>query len=136
LGVEHISILRTVNNLGNLYADQGKLDEAEEMYMRALKGKEALDVESTSILAIINNLGLLYTAQTSESSFQSENAINRKLKIFNKFIKFAYEWDAKSLNIFGFMDRILPWISDKLKTQIAFQQEINFQDGKWIYLNI
>jgi tetratricopeptide (TPR) repeat protein len=29
---EHISILYTVNNLGNLYADQGKIDEAEKMY--------------------------------------------------------------------------------------------------------
>jgi hypothetical protein len=39
----------SVNNLCNLYADQGKLGEAEEMYMRALKGYEkALGVEHTS----------------------------------------------------------------------------------------
>jgi Tfp pilus assembly protein PilF len=30
--------LATVNNLGILYADQGKLDEAEKMYQRALEG--------------------------------------------------------------------------------------------------
>ena len=39
LGSEHTSTLETVNNLGNLYADQGKLREAEDMYARALVGK-------------------------------------------------------------------------------------------------
>ncbi|KAF9695227.1 hypothetical protein EKO04_006697 [Ascochyta lentis] len=38
LGPDHTSTLDTVNNLGNLYAGQGKLDEAEAMYERALKG--------------------------------------------------------------------------------------------------
>jgi Tfp pilus assembly protein PilF len=32
--------LDTVNNLGNLHANQGKLGEAEQMYQRALRGKE------------------------------------------------------------------------------------------------
>ncbi|OXV05922.1 hypothetical protein Egran_06309 [Elaphomyces granulatus] len=40
LGPDHTSTLETVNNLGILYADQGKLDEAEEMYQRALQGYE------------------------------------------------------------------------------------------------
>ena len=40
LGLEHISSLATVNNLGLLYADQGKMEEAEEMYHWALKGVE------------------------------------------------------------------------------------------------
>jgi hypothetical protein len=31
-GPEHTSTLDTVNDLGLLYADQGKMDEAEEMY--------------------------------------------------------------------------------------------------------
>ncbi|SLM37995.1 kinesin light chain 1, partial [Lasallia pustulata] len=39
-GPEHTSTLRTVNNLGRLYADQGKMAEAEAMYRRALEGKE------------------------------------------------------------------------------------------------
>ncbi len=37
MGVEHTLTLDTVNNLGLLCRDQGKLDEAEEMYLRALK---------------------------------------------------------------------------------------------------
>ncbi|KAF2735262.1 hypothetical protein EJ04DRAFT_395228, partial [Polyplosphaeria fusca] len=58
----------TVNNLGNLYADQGKLVEAEKMYQRALQGYEktlGLDI-ATSYVPTLNtayNLGLLYTRQ-------------------------------------------------------------------------
>ncbi len=49
LGPEHTSTLDTVNNLGNLYTNQGKLAEAEKMYQRALEGKEkALGPEYTS----------------------------------------------------------------------------------------
>ena len=36
LGPKHTLTLTTVNNLGLLYADQGKLGEVEKMYMRAL----------------------------------------------------------------------------------------------------
>ena len=39
-GLEHTSTLVAVNNLGLLYADQGKVAEAEEMYVRALRGYE------------------------------------------------------------------------------------------------
>jgi hypothetical protein len=31
-GPEHISTLDTVNNLGNLYRNQDKMDETEKMY--------------------------------------------------------------------------------------------------------
>jgi len=41
-GPEHTSTLDTVNNLGALSSDQGRLKEAEEMYQRALKGYEKL----------------------------------------------------------------------------------------------
>lgn len=33
-GQEHTSTLRTVHNLGNLYANRGKLNEAEQMCER------------------------------------------------------------------------------------------------------
>jgi hypothetical protein len=36
LGPDHISILSTVNNLGILYLNQGKLAKAEKMCIRAL----------------------------------------------------------------------------------------------------
>jgi tetratricopeptide (TPR) repeat protein len=59
-----IPMLNTINSLGNLYIKQGKLAEAEEMYLRALKGYEkALGPEHTSTLLIVNNLGGLYSDQ-------------------------------------------------------------------------
>ena len=59
-GPDHTSTLDTVNNLGNLYKNQGKLVEAEEMYRRALAGKEkAWGPDHTSTLRTINNLRLL-----------------------------------------------------------------------------
>jgi tetratricopeptide (TPR) repeat protein len=52
------------HRLGLLYANQGKLVEAEQMYQRALQGKEkALGPEHTSTLDTVNNLGLLYADQ-------------------------------------------------------------------------
>jgi hypothetical protein len=61
LGPKHTLILIIVNNLGLLYADQGKLAEAKKMYIRALQGKrEALRLKHTLILRTVNNLGLLY----------------------------------------------------------------------------
>jgi hypothetical protein len=50
LSAEHTSTLSTINNLGVIYRDQGKLGEAE-MYQRALEGYEkALGAEHTSTL--------------------------------------------------------------------------------------
>ncbi len=61
LSLEHISTLETVNNLGLLYIDQGKLGKVEKMYKYTLQGKEkALSLEYTSTLLIVNNLGILY----------------------------------------------------------------------------
>ncbi|KAK4097173.1 hypothetical protein N658DRAFT_561942 [Parathielavia hyrcaniae] len=75
LGRDHTSTLDTVNNLGVLYADQGRLAEAESMYQRALEGKEkALGRDHTSTLDTVNNLGLLYKDQgrltEAESMYQ------------------------------------------------------------------
>ncbi|KAF2473124.1 uncharacterized protein BDR25DRAFT_218886, partial [Lindgomyces ingoldianus] len=61
LGVEHTPTLGTVNNLGNLYNSQGKLDDAKKMYVWALEGyEEALGAEHTSTLNTVSNLGNLY----------------------------------------------------------------------------
>jgi tetratricopeptide (TPR) repeat protein len=56
--------LQTVNNLGILYQHQGKLVEAEQMYERAMRGKEeALGLHHMSTLTTVNNLGALYYSQ-------------------------------------------------------------------------
>jgi tetratricopeptide (TPR) repeat protein len=65
-GPDHTSTLRTIGNLDTLYADQGKLDEAEKMYQRALQGYEkVLGLENVTryrpALNTIWNLGGLFT---------------------------------------------------------------------------
>src|ERR1700684_4500321 len=53
-----------LDNLGILYADQGKLDEAEKMYQRALQGYEkAWGPDHTLTLDTVYNLGPLYKSQ-------------------------------------------------------------------------
>ena len=70
-GEERETVLDAVHLLGDLFADQGRLDEAERMYERALQGyEEALGVGHTSTLQTVNNLGNLY-AQTCQQSSQA-----------------------------------------------------------------
>ncbi|ORY15006.1 Tetratricopeptide repeat-domain-containing protein [Clohesyomyces aquaticus] len=53
-----------LHQIGNLYANQGKLANAEAMYSRALQGyEEALGPKHTLTLVTVNNLGLLYANQ-------------------------------------------------------------------------
>jgi tetratricopeptide (TPR) repeat protein len=64
LGADHTSTLDTVNNLGLLYAVQGRLAEAEQMYERALAGYEKASLSHTiTALNTIRNLGVLYYDQ-------------------------------------------------------------------------
>jgi len=64
LGAEHRSTLHTVNNLGNLYADQGKLAEAEQMYERALRGCEKpFGVRHTALPKLFDSLKFLHNDQ-------------------------------------------------------------------------
>jgi tetratricopeptide (TPR) repeat protein len=61
LSPDHISTLRTVNNLGILYWRLGRHDESEKMFQRALQGREkALGPDHASTLETVGNLGNLY----------------------------------------------------------------------------
>jgi tetratricopeptide (TPR) repeat protein len=64
LGLNHTSTLEIFNNLGNIYADQGKLDKAEQIYEKVLQGyKEVFGLNHASTLNTFNNLGTLYAEQ-------------------------------------------------------------------------
>jgi Tfp pilus assembly protein PilF len=59
-----IAVLKAFDGLGRLYSSHGKLKEAEEMYQRAVVGKEkALGRDHTSTLNTVHNLGNLYSDQ-------------------------------------------------------------------------
>ena len=56
---DHKSTLDTINNLGRLYHNQGKLVGAEQMYVRALAGNQtALGPDHTSTLDAVHNVGV------------------------------------------------------------------------------
>jgi tetratricopeptide (TPR) repeat protein len=70
-----------IHGLGQLYANQGKLIEAEQMYDRALQGKEeALGHNHTSTLRTVGNLGILYKNQgkLAEAEQMYERALRGK----------------------------------------------------------
>ena len=61
------------HQLGVLYSDQGKMKEAEDMYLRALAGKEkAWGLEYKQALDTKYNLGLLY-----KEGFMFANAVQQ-----------------------------------------------------------
>ncbi|SLM38656.1 nb-arc and tpr domain protein, partial [Lasallia pustulata] len=88
-GPEHPLTLRTVDNLGNVYADQGKMAEAEAMYRRALEGYEkAWGPEHTSTLRTVHNLGSLYKDQgkmaEAEAMYRRARALEGKEKAWRR----------------------------------------------------
>ncbi|KAK3340806.1 hypothetical protein B0H65DRAFT_529695 [Neurospora tetraspora] len=81
--IEDITIGHATYSLGNLYSDQGRLEEAETMYQRALEGYEkALGPDHTSTLDTVNNLGLLYKTQgrLKEAETMYQRALEGKEK--------------------------------------------------------
>jgi tetratricopeptide (TPR) repeat protein len=71
------------SQLASVFIDQGKLVEAEQMYQRALKGKEkALGLNHTSTLLTVGNLGNLYKDQGK--LVEAEQIYQRALQGFKK----------------------------------------------------
>ncbi len=70
------NIYHAIHGLGYLYANQGKMQEAEAMYRRALEGYEkAWGPEHTSTLDAVNNLGLL---NSDQGKMQEAEAMYRR----------------------------------------------------------
>ncbi|KAK5704854.1 hypothetical protein LTR97_001963 [Elasticomyces elasticus] len=67
LGEDHASTLKILNNIGVLYAEQGRIKEAEEMYWRALGGNSEARVlrytPTGTTVTTLDNLGRLYVEQ-------------------------------------------------------------------------
>ena len=63
-GPDHPDTLRSMNNLANLYKNQGRYDEAEPLYLEALETSKARARGPTTraTLNSMNNLGDLYVA--------------------------------------------------------------------------
>ena len=131
LGPEHISTLDTVNSLGLLYKEQGKLAEAEEMHQWVLQRQEnALGPMYISTLNTVNNLGFVYMQQgkltEAEQMFQRvlrapEKALDR-MKGDNQFMK-CHRAAVLRLSI------IPPTASRALLTEVPTIQEVYHLQG-------
>lgn len=80
-------VIDSLNMLGSLYTDQGKLPEAEAMYKRALEGREkAHRRDHTSTLDTVNNLGHLYAGQgkLQEAKAMCKRALEGKEKVLGR----------------------------------------------------
>ena len=64
LGERHPNVLKSLNNLGNLYSDRGDYARAEQMYERALRlHEQVLGDGHPAVAASLNNLAILYSDQ-------------------------------------------------------------------------
>ncbi|EED19577.1 Pfs, NB-ARC and TPR domain protein [Talaromyces stipitatus ATCC 10500] len=98
------------NNLGNLYGDQGKLKEAEEMHTRALAGREkALGPDHTSTLDSVHSLGILY--QNQDKLKEAKEMYTRALAGYEKELGPDHTSTLLVVNNLG----ILYWNQGKLK---------------------
>ena len=89
--------LSAVHNLGLLYKDRGKLDEAEKMYVRSLEGREkVLGADHTSTLHTVNDLGLLYKDQGKLD--KAEKMYDRALEGREKVLGAEHIWTLDTVN--------------------------------------
>ncbi|KAF3385173.1 Nephrocystin-3 [Penicillium rolfsii] len=81
----NIAIWEAFHGVGRLYSDQGRPREAEEMYQRALVGKEkAFGPDHMSTLTTVGNIGNLYSDQSRlrEAEEMYQRALVGKEKAF------------------------------------------------------
>lgn len=99
-------MLDEVDALGALYADQGKMKEAEVMYWRALQRKElTLGPEHTSTLDTVNALVALYADQGKMK--EAEAMYSDRLHLMSQmFIKAVREGNEKIVGLLLKLTRI------------------------------
>jgi tetratricopeptide (TPR) repeat protein len=95
-------VLGAIHNLGLLYADQGKLVEAEVMYTWALQRKEEiLGPMNISTLDTVNNLGLLYWNQSKLA--EAEAMYTRALQGYQKTLGPEHTWTLQTVHNLGIL---------------------------------
>ncbi|EKG09240.1 Tetratricopeptide TPR-1 [Macrophomina phaseolina MS6] len=98
----HDGIAWALHHLGDLYSNQGKLAEAEEMYERALDGyQKAFGPDHTATLTTTNNLGLLYFDQGKVA--QAEEMYERALSGYEKALGPDHMSTLTTANILGLL---------------------------------
>jgi tetratricopeptide (TPR) repeat protein len=97
LGESNPDVAISLNNLGLLYADQGRLDEAKSHYEQALLIQKSLFGETNlDIATTLNNLALLFYSQ--HNLLEAEKSLEATLKIRQKLLGKNHPDVAGSLN--------------------------------------
>jgi tetratricopeptide (TPR) repeat protein len=112
-----------VNNLGLLYANQGKLVEAQQMYQRALQGYEkALGPEHMSTLTTVSNLGLVFKKQCYAAAKLSGR--NIVLAYIKQLAGLCLRFPHSRLTLFDCVGRAFLWVGDNRKSAAVFAHQL------------
>jgi CHAT domain-containing protein len=97
LGPDHPNVATSLNNLAELYRQQGRDEDAEPLYKRSLAiREEALGPDHPDVATSLNNLAVLYAAQGRYAD--AEPLLKRSLAIFEKALGPEHPDVAQSLN--------------------------------------
>jgi len=123
LGPDHTSTLNTVNNLGTLYADQGKLDEAKQMYLRSLVSfRRILRDEISPSKATIHGFATALCRSIRIDSVNDSIARSELLELSNHIKK----WRQGNTAIVNWLAKALIGVKDDQNAQLAFRYSIRY----------
>ena len=80
LGVDHLDVGTTWNNVGRIYFQQGRYDEAMEAYYEALRVRRLCQGDSVDVAATLFNIGQVYHQQGDR---------DRALQLYQEFLRLA-----------------------------------------------
>jgi tetratricopeptide (TPR) repeat protein len=99
-GEDHPEVAASLTNLAELYREQGRHDEAEPLYQRALTIQaRLLGDEHPATATVLNDLGSLYTAQRRYA--EAEPFFRRALTIREKTLGPDHPYVATTLENLG-----------------------------------
>ncbi|NER84815.1 MAG: tetratricopeptide repeat protein, partial [Leptolyngbya sp. SIO1D8] len=102
LGERHPEVATSLNNLADLYSDQGRYDEAEPLYHQALEiYREQFGEAHPTVATSLNNLALLYQAQNRFN--EAEPLYLQSLAVFREQLGYRHPDIANSLNNLGLL---------------------------------
>lgn len=107
------------------------------MSQKALEGyQKTLGTEHQSTVDAMHALREVLFLWSWYYMFQSQEMVGDPIQALKQLVELARIWVSICPFIFGQLGRVLLWNSDELNAQIAFQQEIDLQDGVPVYADI
>jgi len=126
LGAEHSATLMTVNNLGTLYHDQGKLEEAETMYARALGGyTNVLRTEKPPLTALRSFATVLGRSMKATNT-------NRQISFsrLSRLISLVKERGKEDSLIIQELGRAMVFWNNDESAQVAYSHAVRYIKGQ------